>query len=545
MKKQLLEYLFKKSPVALSYHKAFFDKEGFTYDCEFLDVSNTYENMMGLKDYDVIGKRYNEIFHVGDVIGDEWKKAYQEAIINNKTVVIDVFNKVVQKWIRITIFILDKYHFACMFNDVSKEYMKEKEIEGILKVNIDMLCVIDENLNFIKVNTEFEKVLGYKIEEFEGKSFLSLIHKDDLAKTLNVIRALNELEPVSDFINRVNSKDGLYRYLEWYIQINGKYIYASARDVTEKFKQEVKSNKFLFIDEATGLLSIDFFYKRIIEEMERSDRYNDPLSMIILAVDNFKTHILDYSVKEDVMKEVVKIARNVIRKYDILARIDSEKFILLMPKTNINGAVVVAEKIHKALNDNIHPIIGKFTASFGVSERIKVESLKQWQERLNKVVYNVQEKGGNFIKVAEFEEKLDIKREKIEWKSEWDSGDIEIDKQNQEILELLNNLMDVSSREMNFEKTINQLDILIKNIVEHYSYEEEILSNIGYKDYDKHCKIHKNLIGKVFQLKQCYENREINSSAFFSFIADDVVIGHMINEDMQFFHILQLNFKEA
>ena len=40
-------------------------------------------------------------------------------------------------------------------------------------------------------------------------------------------------------------------------------------------------------------------------------------------------------------------------------------------------------------------------------------------------------------------------------------------------------------------------------------------------------------------------SREINSSAFFSFIADDVVIGHMINEDMQFFHILQLNFKEA
>jgi diguanylate cyclase (GGDEF)-like protein/hemerythrin-like metal-binding protein/PAS domain S-box-containing protein len=545
VKEQLLEYLFKKSPVALSYHKAFFDKEGFPYNCEFLDVSNTYENMMGLKDYDIIDKRYNEIFHVGDVIGDEWKKAYQEAIINNKTVVIDVYNKVVQKWIRITIFILDKCHFACMFNDVSKEYMKEQEIEGILKVNIDMLCVIDENLNFIKVNTEFEKVLGYKVEEFEGKSFLSLVHKDDLAKTLNVIKGLNEIEPISGFINRINSKDGVYRYLEWYIQINDKYIYASSRDVTEKFKQEVKSNKFSFMDEATGLLSIDFFYKRIVEEMERSDRYNDPLSMIILALDNFKTYILDYSVKEDVMKEVVKIANNVIRKYDILARIDNEKFILLMPKTNINGAVIVAEKIHKALNDNRHPIIGKFTASFGVSERIKVESLKQWQERLNKVVYNVQEKGGNFIKIAEFEEKLDIKREKIEWKSEWDSGDIEIDKQNQEILELLNNLMDMSSIEMNFEKTINQLDILIKNIVKHYSYEEEILSNIGYKDYDKHCKIHKNLIGKIFQLKQCYENREINSSAFFSFMADDVVIGHMINEDMQFFDILQFNFKQA
>ena len=193
MKEQLLEYLFKKSPVALSYHKVIFDKDDIPYDCEFLDVNNIYENMIGLKDSEVIGKRYNEIFKAGTVIGDEWKKAFIEAITKNNTVVTDVYNKSVSKWIRITIFILDKLHFASIFNDVSKEYMKEKEIEGILKVNIDMLCVIDENLNFMKVNKEFKKVLGYSSEEFEGKSFLSFIHEEDLPKTVNLIRNLNEL----------------------------------------------------------------------------------------------------------------------------------------------------------------------------------------------------------------------------------------------------------------------------------------------------------------------------------------------------------------
>ena len=245
------------------------------------------------------------------------------------------------------------------------------------------------------------------------------------------------------------------------------------------------------------------------------------------------------------IKEIAEIASDVIRKYDILVRLDSEKFILLMPKTNINGAIIVAEKIRKALNDSIHPIVGKFIASFGVSERIKAESLKQWQERVNKALFKAQEQGGNFIIAAEFEEELDIKREKIEWKSEWESGNIEIDKQHQEILELLNNLIDMLIIEMNFEKSINELDILINNIVKHFKYEDEILSNIGYKDYDKHCKIHKNLVGKVFQLKQCYENRELNPSAFLSFIADDVVIGHMINEDMQFFNILQPKFEQV
>jgi hemerythrin-like metal-binding protein/diguanylate cyclase (GGDEF)-like protein/PAS domain S-box-containing protein len=541
MKEQLLEYLFKKSPVALSYHEAIIDKDGFPYDCEFLDVSNTYENMMGLKDCEVIGKSFNEIFCADDAIADEWKKAYQDAIINNKTVVIDVYNKIIRKWIRITIFILDKYHFACMFNDVSKEYMKEKEIEGILDVNINMLCVIDENLNFIKVNREFEKVLGYKVEELERKSFISLVHKDDLSKTLNKIKDLSEIKPISGFINRINSKDGLYIYLEWYIQINSNYIYASAREVTEKLKQEVKANTGSIINEGPDLLSIDFFYKRIVEEVERTDRYNDPLSMIILEVDNFKTNTLDFSLKEEALQKIGKIGRDVIRKYDILARLDNDKFILLMPKTNINGATIVAEKIRKALNDNADPIVGKFTASFGVSDRVKGESIKQWQELLNKVLYVAQEKGENFIIATKVEEELDIKREQVEWKSEWDSGNIEIDKQHQELLDLVNKLSQSLNIETSLEKNINQLEILIQKTVQHFNYEEEILSNIGYKDYDRHCKIHKNLIGKVFQLKEYYQAGELNSSAFLSFISDDVIIGHLINEDILFFNAIRHN----
>lgn len=537
MKEHLLEYLFKKSPVALSYHKAIFDKDGVPYDCEFLDVNNIYESMIGLKDYEVIGKRYNEIFKIGNTIGDEWKRAFIEAIIDNKTVFIDVDNEVVSKWIRITIFILDNEHFACIFNDVSKEYMKEKEIEGIFKVNIDMLCVIDENLNFLKVNREFEKVLGYTTEEFEGKSFLSLVDKEDLPKTVNVIRNLNELEPISGFVNRISSKIGGYRYLEWYIQMNYQYIYASARDVTEKIRQEATLNKSLSKDEEMGLLSIDFFNKRIAEEIERADRYNDPLAMTMLTLDNFKTHKLDSLMKEELVKETAKIANSVIRKYDILVKIDDEKFVLLMPKTNKSGAIIVAEKIRKVLNENIHPVIGKFTASFGVSERIKAESLKQWQERLSKLLINAQEQGENSILATNFEDENEIKAKRLQWNNEWNSGNEEVDREHKELLTLLNDLINAAIMEMDFQKSLDKLEILIDKTIKHFDGEEEILKNIGYKDYDKNSKIHKNLIGKVFQLKQCYENRELNPSAFFSFLADDVVIGHLINEDIQFFNL--------
>jgi len=150
---------------------------------------------------------------------------------------------------------------------------------------------------------------------------------------------------------------------------------------------------------------------------------------------------------------------------------------------------------------------------------------------------SAQEQGGNFIIATKFEEALEIKSEKLQWNNEWNCGNDEIDKEHKELLYLFNDLINTSIMEMNFDKSIEKLDILIEKIVKHFETEEGILSKMRYKDYDKHCKIHKNLIGKVFKLKQCYQNKELNSAAFFSFIADDVITGHLISEDIKFFDL--------
>lgn len=536
MREQLLEYLFKKSPVALSYHKVIFDENGFPYDCEFLDVNNIYENLLGLKDYIAIGKKYNDIFDEDNVMGTKFKKAFQDAIINNKTGVMDFYNESIKRWIRITIFILDDSHFACMYTDVTKEHVQENEIEGILMVNINILCVMDEYLNFIKVNKEFEKVLGYKTDEVVNKSFLSLVHDDDLPKTITIIKGLNEIDAISGFTNRVKLKDSTYRYLEWYIQVNNQYVYASARDVTEKFQHEMRTNKSLLIDELTGLLNIGFFNRRVLEEMERADRYNDALSITIFTLDNYLTDTIRYAVKDNIIKEIARLVKDVIRRYDVLARIDNQKFILLMPKTNINGAAIVAEKIKKALSDNIHADSGELITSLVVSERVKGELLEHWKERLINILEDIRKKGESSIVVAEIEENREFKRENIKWKDEWNSGNTEIDNQHKELVELLDKFIAVSFKENDISKTKNELDTLTKSLVYHFDYEEEILASVGYEYHDRHSKIHKNLIGKMFQLKEGYENGEINAYAFIAFLENDVIIGHMINEDKQFFN---------
>lgn len=534
MYEQLLQYFFKKSPVAFSYHKVILDDYGFPYDCEFLDASNTCEKVLGLNVSQVSGKRFNELFSSAGEDTNMWKEAYQDAVINNKTIVVDIYNQLVSKWIRVTIFTLDTGYFACIFVDVTKEYMQEKEIEGFLKVNIDMLCVVNTDLDFLKVNEEFEKVLGYKVSEFQGKNFLSLVHQDYINSTLDAIEALEEEKPISSFINKYRCKDGSYKYLEWYIQLNGKYIYAFARDVSELKETKTDTDNLIVMDQLTGLLNRRFFDKRVAEEMERSDRYDESLSMLIFDLNNFKSlsDTLGHAV-EEVLKQTAEIVSSVIRKYDILVRADDGKFILLMPKTAINGAVVVAEKIRKALDNTSYPNTETIMASFGVAERMKSESFKNWYKRMEKALHRAKKEDEDSIIIADNQQNLDINPVQLQWRHQWESGDKNIDEQHKNLLDLANNLVSMYLSNMDLERIMEQLDILLENIIEHFNYEEKFFIDIGCQDCSKYSKINKNLIGKTFQLKEAYQNGELNSSAFFSFIVDDVVIGHMLNENMR------------
>jgi len=255
MKEQYFREFFKKSPTAYSCHRVILDEQGLPEEYEFIEVNEAYENMSGLKASNFVGKRFYEVFPHNWEDGVKWYETFQDAAMNNKTVHIDIW---IDKWLRITIFPVGEYTFACMFTDITKEHMKGKEIEGFLKVNLDMLCVVDTNCNILRVNKKFENVLGYKIDELEGKNFLSLVHEDDIPATLKAVRDLEAQLPVEVFICSCRCKDGSYRNLEFTAQPNGKYIYASARDVTEKRKAETE----LLINTQNELIT------RIIENLD-------------------------------------------------------------------------------------------------------------------------------------------------------------------------------------------------------------------------------------------------------------------------------------
>jgi PAS domain S-box-containing protein len=132
-----------------------------------------------------------------------------------------------------------------VFRDVSEEYLqqerlreKSRELDRYFTSSLDLLCIADIGGHFIRLNPQWEKVLGYPLSELEGRSFLDLVHPDDRKATLAAMSRLAAQEEVLSFENRYLCSDGSYRWIEWRSHPQGEVIYAAARDVTDRKKVE-------------------------------------------------------------------------------------------------------------------------------------------------------------------------------------------------------------------------------------------------------------------------------------------------------------------
>lgn len=131
-------------------------------------------------------------------------------------------------------------------------------LETFFTVSLDLLVIRDAGFKIVKVNPAWEKVLGYKAEELEGRPMLSFIHPDDLAAShLQMQRAQNDKD-VNGFINRYRCRDGGYRYLEWRARQEGGLVYGVGRDVTERLALEAEMAKAKAAVEAASKAKSEF-----------------------------------------------------------------------------------------------------------------------------------------------------------------------------------------------------------------------------------------------------------------------------------------------
>jgi two-component system, cell cycle response regulator len=156
-------------------------------------------------------------------------------------------------------------------------------------------------------------------------------------------------------------------------------------------------------DHLTQVHNHRFFQDRLKEEFRRAQRYDDPLSLVLLDIDHFKgiNDAHGHPTGDQVLRDVANSIRASVRDTDILARYGGEEFAVLLPKTHLAGALTVAERIWKGVGALAAGPAGaiRLTASLGVSgypTRL-VTSSEQLVRTADEALYRAKSEGRNKI----------------------------------------------------------------------------------------------------------------------------------------------------
>ncbi len=177
-------------------------------------------------------------------------------------------------------------------------------------------------------------------------------------------------------------------------------LYAGLKKTEQELKESEQSYRELsIIDDLTQLYNSRHFYFQLKIELDRSNRYELPLTLLLLDLDNFKIFNDAYGHVEgdQVLKRLGRVVKRCLRETDFAYRYGGEEFTILLPMTTSTDGAVTAERIRTEFKkENFSPLPGQdvhVTVSIGLAQYKPQEEMKVFVHRVDQLMYQGKKSG--------------------------------------------------------------------------------------------------------------------------------------------------------
>ena len=305
--------------------------------------------------------------------------------------------------------------------DTQQKLKKIAALHALVTQNSrDTILMVDSSGQPIYASPAIEKLTGWTPDETSGLGFVQMIHPEDLE---HVAKVVSELRPGADSAvveHRIRKRNGEYTWVEGSLRLivgnaasATSGILAMLRDISERKAAEERLSvaynaleKLAVTDPLTRLANRRRLDQCLVTEWKRCMRERQPLSLLLLDVDLFKSYNDTYGHLrgDSCLKKIADAAASVVsRPGDVVARFGGEEFAIVLPNTSNAGAMEVAERVRTAVSSRRIPhsgnALGYLTLSVGCATVIPAQGqlLVALLQRADDALYQAKRNGRNQV----------------------------------------------------------------------------------------------------------------------------------------------------
>ncbi|MCP4492250.1 MAG: diguanylate cyclase [Gammaproteobacteria bacterium] len=275
--------------------------------------------------------------------------------------------KVLPRYIIPSLLLLLVWTLVCFFmsrssadKEEDRQKMDEKDmrIRSIIDVAFDSIITINQRGIIESFNPAACKLFGYLGHEVIGQKINMLMTSPDREYHDTYLR---------DFVgkgtgNNINKplalkalrRDGVVISVIMCIgarKIGNDWLFTGiCRDNTEHEEDQNRLKEMATRDALTGIYNRRFFNEQVMQEFNRAKRYNSDLSIMILDIDHFKTlnDEKGHQAGDYYLVQFAALLKQASRSADIVARYGGDEFVMVLPHTSLDKAIVLADRIRLA-----------------------------------------------------------------------------------------------------------------------------------------------------------------------------------------------------